>query len=871
MLTINKELNNLKNNVKPIHIYMDTEYENDQFLTTQIVIGFTKPITLLIVPESLYILYNKNIDLTLLHSKNIELVIQQKNELISDIVFKYIHTVQSDIQKCFLHFYFSSRDLEYYFGRSFFLTLVREKKIESKNNLKGEFCIEYNGKPIKIKLQDKSGWGKKGGLKKLCETFGITHNTKSELDHYKKNMSECCKTPSLMMKLIEYGMEDAWVLKEIHEKMLGFLSNVMTSLLGIPKELQTFTIDNLPSTIGSIVAKIIEAYIYKEFSTSLSNGCLTKAKEYLKVFKDINLKISVNPSIIKGIGKRSTNRISDLLNGCGITSIAYLYRNNTGCLNALVQGGRTFNEQLWDYRKKFIRDIDMAGCYGNALQSFVYPIGLPSIEAVTDLNKCSTLKQFLKKYKHELVDNLYTITIKGKLSFSQTLLYSKITDSTKMKETFDEILNQNGDIHQVNADFVLLENQLENTIITSDILETLQAVCNPTELSEIKNCKVLTAAFYKKSDEIKDTLEWLEHMKNQDSIMNDFSYDFSTQSIHDKRSRKWCSIKLDGFFRPLIKERKRLKLLMVEDPKLKYFYNAEQELIKLIINTVYGVIASAFFRVGNTILANNITARARNSVWLYSRVLNGIQSITDGFAYQPDFVNTFKKNVKRKPGLQTLSDLRVLQKHRFIEQVSLGGLNWAELILKNDLKCSQFKESDRLAMDHINRFLSHYNLPMKYELEHKPDNNGVQLFYIKKSHYIIQKPDGEIEYKVRGTNKLENPVLMDIAMNIFHNENNYIQKTRSRTRLNTLHDYKQSIKKAVLNPEEPILYPGYDREEVRTYRFDSNDLPCSTLKEYKERLKTDTDIGYLIESKSFDKLFQMRNNNIFKSKIVVNG
>ena len=198
-------------------------------------------------------------------------------------------------------------------------------------------------------------------------------------------------------------------------------------------------------------------------------------------------------------------------------------------------------------------------------------------------------------------------------------------------------------------------------------------------------------------------------------------------------------------------------------------------------------------------------------------------------------------------------------------------MNWAELILKNDLKCSQFKESDRLAMDHINRFLSHYNLPMKYELEHKPDNNGVQLFYIKKSHYIIQKPDGEIEYKVRGTNKSENPVLMDIAMNIFHNENNYIQTKRTRTRLNTLHDYKKSLKKAVLNPEEPMLYPGYNRKEVTTYRFDSKDLPCSTLKEYKERLKTDTDIGYLIESKSFDELFQMRNNNIFKSKILVNG
>lgn len=36
-----------------------------------------------------------------------------------------------------------------------------------------------------------------------------------------------------------------------------------------------------------------------------------------------------------------------------------------------------------------------------------------------------------------------------------------------------------------------------------------------------------------------------------------------------------------------------------------------------------------------------------------------------------------------------------------------------------------------LAMDHINQFLSHYNLTMKYQLEHKEKNNGIQLFYIK--------------------------------------------------------------------------------------------------------------------------------------------
>lgn len=57
------------------------------------------------------------------------------------------------------------------------------------------------------------------------------------------------------------------------------------------------------------------------------------------------------------------------------------------------------------------------------------------------------------------------------------------------------------------------------------------------------------------------------------------------------------------------------------------------ELIKLAINTIYEVIVSPFFLVGNTIVGNNITARARSMAWYMEKALHGTQTIIDGCCF----------------------------------------------------------------------------------------------------------------------------------------------------------------------------------------------------------------------------------------------
>ena len=82
--------------------------------------------------------------------------------------------------------------------------------------------------------------------------------------------------------------------------------------------------------------------------------------------------------------------------------------------------------------------------------------------------------------------------------------------------------------------------------------------------------------------------------------------------------------------------------------------NTQQNLIKLIINSIYGILGSRFYSVGNVILANVITARARRDIFLISKALNGCQVITDGVTYQPNNVTFLKYD--RKLGLKNLSN-----------------------------------------------------------------------------------------------------------------------------------------------------------------------------------------------------------------------
>lgn len=117
-------------------------------------------------------------------------------------------------------------------------------------------------------------------------------------------------------------------------------------------------------------------------------------------------------------------------------------------------------------------------------------------------------------------------------------------------------------------------------------------------------------------------------------------FESSFNNVVDNRTRCWFSFPLRDFIDPLITLRGEYKKKMKQAANEEDYqtYNSLQNSIKLVINTLYGVFASLYFDVGNAVIANNITGRARCEIWKAGKALRFAQTITDGGLYRPENV-----------------------------------------------------------------------------------------------------------------------------------------------------------------------------------------------------------------------------------------
>ena len=80
------------------------------------------------------------------------------------------------------------------------------------------------------------------------------------------------------------------------------------------------------------------------------------------------------------------------------------------------------------------------------------------------------------------------VVVRGKLSFQQDLLYSKVTSQKKINRavigaTEDAIgVYDHNDNAHIDGYFILARTELENAIITADLWETIQKVATTQEL-----------------------------------------------------------------------------------------------------------------------------------------------------------------------------------------------------------------------------------------------------------------------------------------------------------------------------------------------------------------------------------------------------
>jgi hypothetical protein len=442
-------------------------------------------------------------------------------------------------------------------------------------------------------------------------------------------------------------------------------------------------------------------------------------------------------------------------------------------------------------------DVDISQCYGSALEQAVYPVGLPTVWGKTPNEQSITLGEWLATNGDDLLPDLWTATVSGKLSFAQDLIPSKIVKQSDLRRPMED----DGDIK---SDLVMLRKEIVNGLVTSSLIDAIKAISNPREWKQFLTLKLVTAVAYRKRDMVPDLDAWTAGVFEDDGAF----------TIHgDTRSRLWTPVPLRDFIGRILAARKKCK-----QQKL----SGLDAMLKLTINTMYGSVASRYFPISNTVVSNVVTAKARLWVWLIAKALGCHQTITDGGAYAFATVRSYSED--RKPSLPVFAapwDWHAPNRRR----------GYAPFVPPADLK-----ELDRLALDHVVKFWRPYGLAIPFTVEHKSFiDSGA---YISKGDYLIVPPDGQRRYAVRGKEKdksKERHPTFELLDNIVKRTDEFpADMAHTHTSIMKIGQYK-IVQESSGYQELKDLRPGDDYRERRVARYNNTHFPLDILDDYVKR------------------------------------
>lgn len=468
--------------------------------------------------------------------------------------------------------------------------------------------------------------------------------------------------------------------------------------------------------------------------------------------------------------------------------------------------------------------MDISGCYGESLRSLHFPIGLPTVLSHTPNQTPKTLGWFLDKYEDQLVPGLWTAMVSGSLGFEQDYIFSKLVKQTDIRKA---VQTQDGDDSDIPSDFVMLRREIKNGIITADVIKTLRAVCTNTEWAEIRNLNIVAVAAYLKRDRVGSAKEWCE------TVLRDKGSYFISRNgqIQDTRTRAWFAVPLEDFVGEMYEKRKECKRLKstaeTEDERSKA--KGLDAILKLTINVVYGAMASRYFRISNTVVANNITARARTGVWMLAKALGLRQTITDGGCYSPMLSHAFDGSY-RKAGLDTLSrpwEWHAPNRRRWVRP--MPGWDWNAPAWPSQAEC------DRLASEHTEAFWTPYGLSLPFRLEHKSPFLAAAIW--SKGDYAFLYEDSPIDFKLRG--KKRNALLLHpsyaLLKSILEGRDDFpSDMEHTHTSIMKIGKYRV-VQKSSGYEDLKDKRPGDEYTEYRTARYNNTYFPLKDEAEYRRR------------------------------------
>jgi hypothetical protein len=307
----------------------------------------------------------------------------------------------------------------------------------------------------------------------------------------------------------------------------------------------------------------------------------------------------------------------------------------------MVDGGRAINATLERVIWGVLCDLDIGGCYANGLKNQKFPIGSP-----TKIIEKQTLRQFLKKYEKQFIEGLWQARIstldKYKYSFEQDLFVSKVDKSFTLWENghgydsdgFLQVFNPENLERVYDASMVLPTREVNQTILNHDLLQVIRNYWSKKELGEFLDNTIVESALVYEAKNYRPNID-VNKMKGM-KVSN-------RNGVEIEGSKLFTIFDLSDIITPLIAERKK-----VQNDPTKGKKSPQDLILKLILNTVYGCVASQFFTnasdgISNVVVGNNITARVRVLAWCMEKALRTHMSITDGGVLDVNKVLVYKK------------------------------------------------------------------------------------------------------------------------------------------------------------------------------------------------------------------------------------
>ena len=337
------------------------------------------------------------------------------------------------------------------------------------------------------------------------------------------------------------------------------------------------------------------------------------------------------------------------------------YGGNSAVYLSKVDGGRCINNRWGEatIKNAILVDIDISSCYGNSLVHLNYPLGIPytiGYPMNKGINRYISLREFIEQFRDELVPGLWFLRVSTKedykLKYKQDLIASWYPPKNleKYLSEYDEFDFEERWDKDEDGTSKIFTRSIHLGVITHDTLQWIQNICNPKQRKELlDNLYVIAGLVYPKSgrkNTAQEVLKVINENKDRNILELSMENGKGTKTTIETSYNYWTSFNLgDILVNGLIDIRAIEKKLRtyVDGKEVR---TPEEVLVKYFINTVFGDLTSRYFKTGNVVAGNNITAKARLMCWMMEKGLYGFQSITDGCTFDINQVNYPQKRGK---------------------------------------------------------------------------------------------------------------------------------------------------------------------------------------------------------------------------------